>query len=104
MNVNGQHALLINEFDETTNWYKMWELEDFIRTIAADHPNTYSMAFCNTNRLVYYKELHFGFKTQRDASKFYAQHDSLELDRIMKLIDASDPDNPKIATGPATQS
>ena len=73
MNESGMQTLLINEFNPKTNWYKMWNLEKFIRTFAEMYPNTYSMAFCACCRQIYDKDADWGFKTKEAAEQYYAE-------------------------------
>ena len=49
MNERGQQIMLINEFNPKTNWYKMFNLEQFIRTFAESYQNTYTMTFPPTS-------------------------------------------------------
>ena len=62
MNVQGQQVLLVNEFDEKTNWYKMLMVEAKIRTLAKLCPNSYHSAFFGSCREVYDKTFHCGTK------------------------------------------
>ena len=40
MNIDGKQIVLLNEFNEKTNWYRKWNLEDNLRTFA-EYKNTY---------------------------------------------------------------
>ena len=71
MNADGMQVLPLNEFDPNSNWYKMWNLERFIRTFAENCPNTHTMAFCACCREIYDKDSHWGFSTKEDAERFY---------------------------------
>ena len=71
MNVEGQQVLLLNEYDPRTSYYKFWNIEKHIRTIAESYQNTHTMAFCACCRQIYDKETDWGFMTKEDAEKYY---------------------------------
>ena len=65
MNVKGQQVLLLNEFDQASNWYKMLNVEAKIKFIAQMYPNSYQLAFFSCDREIYDKAFHFGVCKKR---------------------------------------
>ena len=62
MDVKGQQVLLLNEFDKSTNWYKMLNIESKIRELAERFSNSYQLAFFSCCREIYEKTYHIGVK------------------------------------------
>ena len=45
--------LVLNEFDEESKFYKLFPVEERIRNIAKNNPNSYSIAIFDCNRELY---------------------------------------------------
>ena len=50
---DGRHAMLYNEFDLKTRYYKMFRAEEKIRTWAELYPNSYTIGIFATSRILY---------------------------------------------------
>ena len=78
----GRQALLLNEFSETTKFYKFWAVESNIRSIATEFKNSYSMTFFACCREIFGAEKHSGcFEgTMAEAEKYFRDQDEKDLE------------------------
>ena len=74
IHMNGKQYLVLNEFNgnEDGGFYNMSGIEEKIRTLADDYPNSYHIAFFACCREIHRPELHSGcFKSEEKAEKHY---------------------------------
>ena len=81
---------MINEFNPKTKWYKMFNLEQFVRTFAESYMNTYTMAFVAACREIYDKEDHRGFESEAAAEEFYKQQAAGKIPEANNIEDSTE--------------
>ena len=75
MQVNGRQVLVVNTFDKKTAFYKMWGVENDIRTLAKNNTNSYSVALFACCREIHNTQRHsglFGGSEQQALTHFDA--------------------------------
>ena len=75
MQVNGRQVLLVNDFDKKTAFYRMWGVENDIRTLAKNNSNSYSVALFACCREIHSTQKHsglFGGSEQQALAHFDA--------------------------------
>ena len=60
MQVNGRQVLLVNDFDKNTAFYRMWGVENDIRTSAKNNHNSYQIALFACCREIHSTQKHSG--------------------------------------------
>ena len=81
-----RQVIPLNEFNERTRYYKMWPIENDIREIAEEYPNSHQTAFFSCGRTILDLSSHSGgFKTKEQAEQFYFFK---EEDEIMATLAA----------------
>ena len=70
MIVNGSQAVLLNQFDKSPTFYKIWAVEADIRDIAIRYSNSYQVALFACCREIMNREKHSGGMTHEDAKEF----------------------------------
>ena len=66
---NGRQVLIANEFDAKTNFYCMFEYEDYIARIAEEYSNSYQISVSSGQSPVYDPEIHCAGIDKLTASK-----------------------------------
>ena len=86
MQENGTQVVVINEYDKETRFYRLWKIENMIRTFARMFPNSFHLAFFACCREIFNPEYHRGGYTGTDEE--VAKHFK-EQDEKMKAAQAS---------------
>ena len=60
MQVHGRQVLLTNTFDKKTGFYKMWGVENDIRTLSKNNTNSYIIALFACCREIHNSQSHSG--------------------------------------------
>ena len=63
---SGKQMVVLNQFDKSTRFYKMWGIEGIIRSITSMFKNTYVIAFFACCREIYDEDRHSGCYTGTD--------------------------------------
>ena len=90
---------MVNEFDDKTEFYKIWKVEALIRVLAKLYPNSYHLAFFACCREVYDPFRHTGcvggtydeavaqFKAKEQEQKQQTEEErSIELKKVFSKI------------------
>ena len=81
-----RQVVLLNEFNEKTRFYHLWSIENDIRSIAEEYPNSHQTAFFSCSRTILDHGAHSGcFKSKEQAKQFYSNNDE---DEIMTALTA----------------
>ena len=67
MVISGSQAVLLNEFNKSTTFYKFWGVESDIRYIAENYSNSYSIAVFACCREIMNRDKHVGGMTKEEA-------------------------------------
>ena len=89
MIVSGRQVVLMNEFNKTSRFYKMLGVEQNVRDMARDHPNSFHLVFFACCREIFdYRKHCGGFPTKEEADKYYAEIRMEEQAKHLAMLQA----------------
>ena len=82
MNWKGTQSVVLNEFDKTKSWYKLWPIEDDCRDIAKKYTNSYVLALFACCREIYSATKHCdgcGGPEERAIEHFRLKNENIRI-------------------------
>lgn len=91
MQEGGKQNMVLNEYDETTGFYKFWAVEAIIRTFAALYSNTYQVGYFACCREIFKPTTHFNcFSSDLKGEQFSdAFQKQIKSEALLKQVQAS---------------